>query len=119
MNTESVRNFCLSLPMATEDLAFGDGVLLFRVCNKIFACTNLEGEPYLTLKCDPDYAIDLRDRYDFIDPAYHWNKKYWNQMPLRDNIDSNMVKDLILHSYRQVVAKLPRKLKAEHPELTV
>lgn len=117
MNTESVRDFCLSLPMTTEDMAFGDGVLLFRVCDKIFACTNLEGAPYLTLKCDPDYALELRDRYDFIDPAYHWNKKYWNQMPLRDNIDSNMIKDLIMHSYRQVVAKLPKKLRTEHPEL--
>jgi predicted DNA-binding protein (MmcQ/YjbR family) len=117
MNIESVREYCLSLPMTTEDMAFGDDYLLLRVCNKIFACFSLEREENLTLKCDPDYAIELRDRYSDIEPAWHWNKKYWNQLRLQSRLSDDLVKDLIRHSYSEAVKKLTKKVKTEHPEI--
>jgi predicted DNA-binding protein (MmcQ/YjbR family) len=117
MNIESVREYCLSLPMTTEDMAFGDDYLLLRVCNKIFACFSLEREENLTLKCDPDYAIELRDRYSDIEPAWHWNKKYWNQFRLQSGLSDDLVKGLIRHSYSEAVKKLTKKVKTEHPEL--
>jgi predicted DNA-binding protein (MmcQ/YjbR family) len=117
MNIESVREYCLSLPMTTEDMAFGDDYLLLRVCNKIFACFSLEREENLTLKCDPDYAIELRDRYSDIEPAWHWNKKYWNQLRLQGGLSDDLVKGLIRHSYSEAVKKLTKKVKTEHPEI--
>jgi predicted DNA-binding protein (MmcQ/YjbR family) len=117
MNIESVREYCLSLPMTTEDMAFGDDYLLLRVCNKIFACFSLEREENLTLKCDPDYAIELRDRYSDIEPAWHWNKKYWNQLRLQSGLSDDLVKGLIRHSYSEAVKKLTKKVKTEHPEI--
>jgi predicted DNA-binding protein (MmcQ/YjbR family) len=117
MNVESVREYCLSLPMTTEDMAFGDDYLLLRVCNKIFACFSLEREENLTLKCDPDYAIELRDRYSDIEPAWHWNKKYWNQLRLQSGLSDDLVKGLIRHSYSEAVKKLTKKVKTEHPEI--
>ncbi len=103
--------------MTTEDMAFGDDCLLLRVCDKIFACLSFEREENLTLKCDPDYAIELRDRYPDIEPAWHWNKKYWNQLRLPGLLSDDLVKGLIRHSYSEVVKKLTKKVKTEHPEL--
>ncbi len=118
MDIEFWRDYCLSLPMTTEDMAFGEGVVLFRVCDKIFACMVLDGNDLVALKCDPDYAIELRDRYVEIEPAYHWNKKYWNQLPLSGSLSVGRIQSLIRHSYSQVVAKLPRALKVAHPDIT-
>lgn len=117
MDIESVREYCISLPLVTEDMPFGDGLLVLRLCNKIFAALNLEGEPYLTLKCDPDYAVELREQYVDIDPAYHWNKKYWNQHRLRGSIPDDVIRSLIRHAYTQVVNKLPKKIRTANPEI--
>lgn len=117
MDIETVREYCLSLPMTTEDMAFGEDLLLFRVCKKIFVCLSLDGEDYMALKCDPDYAIELRDGYAEIEPAFHWNKKYWNQLKIRGTLKSDIIKHLIRHSYSEVVKKLPKKVKTEFPEI--
>lgn len=117
MDIETIREYCLSLPMTTEDMAFGEDCLLFRVCNKIFACISLVREDYFVLKCDPDYAIELRDCYTEIEPAWHWNKKYWNQHKLGGNLREDFLKSLIRHSYAEVVKKLPRRLRTAHPEI--
>lgn len=104
--------------MATEDMAFGEDLLLFRVCNKIFVCMSINGSDYLALKCDPEYALELREHYADIDPAFHWNKKYWNQLRLGGTLDDELIKSLIRHSYSEAVKKLPKKLRTEHPEIT-
>lgn len=118
MEIESVREYCLSLPHATEDMRFGEAYLLFAVFDKIFACYGFERDNYFVVKCDPDYAIDLRDRYPEIEPAWHWNKKYWNQLNLNGSLPEVKIKALIRHSYARVVAKLPNKFKTQFPEIT-
>lgn len=117
MDIESVREYCLSLPLATEDMPFDDETLIFRVCNKIFACLSLDGDDYFAVKCDPDYALEPRDRYYEIEPAYHWNKKYWNQLPLKGSLGTDLIQSLIRHSYYEVVKKLPKRIKIENPEI--
>lgn len=74
MNIEEVRQYCLSKPLATEDTAFGPEGILFRIYNKIFAYLDLERPDLVVVKCDADYAIELRDKYNGILPAWHWNK---------------------------------------------
>lgn len=118
MNIEEVRDYCLSLPMVTEDLAFGDEHLLFRIMNKIFACVSFELQDYVTMKCDPELAVEIRDLYTEIKPAWHWNKKYWNQVNIRGNLSQDFIKSLIRHSYSEVVKKLPKKYSLEFPEIT-
>jgi predicted DNA-binding protein (MmcQ/YjbR family) len=104
--------------MTSEDMAFGEDDLLLRVCGRIFACIDLVREGHiLVLKCDPDYAIDLRDKYPEIEPAWHWNKKYWNQHYLQGHLTDELVKSLIRHSYSEVVKKLTKAVKREHPEI--
>ena len=118
MDIESIRQYCLSLPHTTEDMAFGDDVILFRVCDKIFACCNLDGESYCTIKTDPEYGIELREQYSAIEPAWHWNKKYWSQIRQDGTIRESFMKQLLRHSYIQVVKKLQKRIKDSHPEIT-
>ena len=80
MNIEDIRNYCLAKPLATEDSAFGPDGILFRVYNKIFAYIDLDRPDLVVTKCNPDYAIALRDKYNGIRGAWHWNKKYWNEV---------------------------------------
>ena len=110
MNIEQLREFCLSLPKTTEDMAFGDDYLLIRVCNRIFACIGLTKTGYFVVKCDPELAIELRERHAEILPAWHWNKKYWNQVHY-DRLSDAMICDLISRSFNLVVSKLSRKTK--------
>lgn len=118
MNIEEIREYCLSLPLTTEDSAFGEEYLLFRVCDKIYACIGLECPDYFVVKCDADYAIDLRDRHEEIVPAWHWNKKYWNQISLRGSLDDEFIRSLIRHSYSEVVKKLTKAVRSSYPQIT-
>ncbi|MGH1517968.1 MmcQ/YjbR family DNA-binding protein [Chryseobacterium sp. JK1] len=118
MNIEELREFCLSIPLATEDMPFKDEYLMFRVYDKWFTVIPL-GDPDLSIfvKCDPDYAIELREKYSAVSPAWHFNKKYWNSIQLNGDVSDELVKKFILHSVDEVLAKLPQKQQAEYQAL--
>ena len=82
MDILEVHEYCLSLPFATEDMPFGDDVVTLRVGGKIFAMLNLVDTTRVSLKCDPDYAEKLREHYEAIRPAWHMNKRHWNDVGL-------------------------------------
>ena len=118
MNVESLREYCLSLPLATEDFPFDETTLVFRVVGKIFAMLYLERPDVVSLKCNPDYALQLREEHPEISGAWHMNKKYWNQVNLSGHLEDELVQGLVRHSYAEVVKKLMRKERAEHEEIT-
>ena len=118
MNVESLREYCLSLPLATEDFPFDETTLVFRVVGKIFAMLDLERPDVVSLKCNPDYALQLREEHPEISGAWHMNKKYWNQVNLSGHLEDGLVQGLVRHSYAEVVKKLTRKERAEHEEIT-
>lgn len=118
MNVESLREYCLSLPLATEDFPFDETTLVFRVVGKIFAMLDLERSDVVSLKCNPDYALQLREERPEISGAWHMNKKYWNQVNLSGHLEDELVQGLVRHSYAEVVKKLTRKERAEHEEIT-
>lgn len=113
MNIETAREYCLSLPQATEDFPFDETTLVFRVGGKIFAMMDLENTEWFVLKCEPEYAIELRERYPEIAPAWHMNKKYWNQLNLFGMLPDELVQRLIRHSYNEVVKKMPKRVREE------
>ena len=113
MNVETVRNYCLSLPQVTEDFPFDETTLAFRIAGKIFAMIDLENTEWFVLKCEPEYAIDLRECHPEIAPAWHMNKKHWNQLNLFGALTDSLVQNLIRHSYNEVVRKLPKKVREE------
>lgn len=116
MDIEEIRNYCLSEPEATEDFPFDETTLVFRVHNKIFALIDLEDTEWFCLKCDPDYALELRDRFTAIRPAWHMNKKYWNQIDYRGDVSDEEVRHLVDHSWSEVVKKLPKYQQDELKE---
>ena len=109
MDIEQIRDYCLQKPGATEDQAFGPDGLLFRVNGKIFAYLNLERPDCVTLKCQPDHTIALRDRYHGISGAWHWNKRHWNDVRLDADVPADVILSLVDHSYEEVVRGLPKK----------
>ena len=113
MNIEQIREYCLSQPDATEDMPFGEDYLVIRICDKIFACIGLTRPDYFVVKCDPERAIELRERYPEIRPAWHWNKKYWIEISLTGSLDDNLIQTLIRHSYTEVLKKLPKRISKD------
>jgi len=112
MNIEELRDYCLSLKGATEDFPFDEFSLVLKVQGKMFGLIPLDNpEPQITLKCDPERAIQLRDEYEAIVPAWHFNKKHWNTVKIDPSISRSFLCELIQHSYDLVVAGLPRKLR--------
>ena len=111
MNIEDIRNYCLAKPLATEDSAFGPDGILFRVYNKIFAYIDLDRPDLVVTKCDPDYALELRESHPEITGAWHMNKKHWNQINLYGLLADDFIQSLIRHSYDLVVRKLPKKTR--------
>jgi predicted DNA-binding protein (MmcQ/YjbR family) len=96
---------CLSKPGAEETTPFGPDTLVYKVGGKIFALTSPdEFPPRVNLKCDPERAIELRDRYESILPGYHMNKRHWNTVVLDGSVSTALVRELVDHSY-QLVAK--------------
>ena len=113
MNIESIREYCLSLPLATEDFPFDETTLAFRIGGRIFAMIDLEHTDWFVLKCEPDYALELRDRHREITGAWHMNKRHWNQIDLFGALPDTLIKHLIRHSYNEVVKKMPKRMKEE------
>lgn len=114
MNIETIREYCLQMPLATEDFPFDETTLVFRVLGKIFAMIDLENTEWFVLKCEPEFAIDLRDEHPEITGAYHMNKKHWNQINLFGGLSDELICSMIRHSYAQVVKKMPLRLKNEN-----
>lgn len=112
MDIEETRDYCLSLKNTTECLPFDDVSLVFKVENKMFLLLPLDAEePSVSLKCSPDFTEELRARYQAVEPAFHFNKKYWNTIYLDRDMPDEEIKHWIRHSYREVIAKLPKRLK--------
>ena len=111
MDAEIIRNYCLNKKCVTEGFPFGEDVLVFNVLSKIF-CLCYRNQPMtINLKCSPDKAIELREKFEAVIPGYHMNKKHWNTVDLNGGIPDNMIFDWIDHSYNLVAEGLTKKEK--------
>jgi predicted DNA-binding protein (MmcQ/YjbR family) len=109
MDLAEFREYCLTKPGAKEGTPFGTDVLVYKVGGKMFALAALdEVPPTANLKCDPDLALDLRDRYEQVKPGYHMNKKHWNTVEIEGSIPAIELRKMIDHSYQLVVESLPK-----------
>lgn len=109
MTFGDLHDYCLSMAGAEETFPFGESVLVFKVAGKMFALTNIERLPFsVSLKCDPEKAVVLRDRYSAVQPGYHLNKAHWNTVELDQGIPDEEIRAWIDHSYELVVRTLRR-----------
>lgn len=113
MNIEEYRDFCLAKKGVTEGFPFDDKVLVFKVANKMFALTNITDFQTINLKCNPEYAIELREKYSGVKPGYHMNKKHWNTVSVNEDLPILLIFELINHSYDLVVKSLTKKQREE------
>jgi predicted DNA-binding protein (MmcQ/YjbR family) len=117
LNIEELRDYCLQKPGATEGFPFGEDILVFKIGGKIFLLIGLNSGNRFNAKCDPERAVDLRERYSEIIPGYHMNKKMWNTIYMDGSLTRKLLCELIDHSYELVVQSLPKKVQAEIAEL--
>ena len=109
MNIEEFHAYCLSKKGVEETFPFDKVTLVFKVMGKVFAITGLDNEVFeVNLKCDPEYAIELREEYEQIYPGFHMNKKHWNTVRFEEGLDDRLLYELIDHSYDLVVKKLKK-----------
>lgn len=121
MNIEQIRDYCLTKPCVSEAFPFGEEHMVFRVGDtaakqgKIFALCALDRPDYILLKCDPDRALELRDRYpEEIEPGWHMNKRHWNGVFLTGpHLTDADIRQMIDRSYDLVAASLPKGQRNE------
>jgi predicted DNA-binding protein (MmcQ/YjbR family) len=109
MDVLAFRTYSLSKKGVTEDFPFDEYTLALRVMGKIFALTGLDSERFtVNLKCDPDYALELREQYPEVQPGYHMNKKHWNTVDFEGSLPATLLRQLIDHSYEQTIKTLKK-----------
>jgi len=117
MNLETLYEYCLSKKGVTEHFPFNDDALVFKVGGKMFALSSLiqweNGTPKVNLKCNPEYAQELRAEYDTVQPAFHMSKKHWNTIDINSEVPDRFIKELIDHSYDLVFRSLTKKNQNE------
>jgi predicted DNA-binding protein (MmcQ/YjbR family) len=107
---DELRELCLGRPGAYEDFPFGPEHSVFKVRGKLFAISDLDGEPLrVSLKCEPELAEQLRGTYAAIQPGYHLNKRHWNTLTLDGSLSDELVTELVETSYDLVVEGLPKR----------
>ena len=119
MTFDEVVQYCRAQPGASEDYPFDMDTLVFRVMGKIFAMANEAALPErVTLKCEPDLALQLRDQFRGVEPGYHTNKRHWNTVYLDSDVPPDEIESMIDHSYERVVQSLRKKDQAELAKLS-
>lgn len=109
MNIEEFRDFCMAKKGVEETFPFDEVTLVFKVMGKMFALTGLAKEGFtVNLKCDPEYALELRELHEEVQPGYHMSKKHWNTVDFEGMLENKLLIELINHSYDLVVSKLKK-----------
>ena len=114
MTHKEVEEYVLSMPNAMLDYPFGKDVAVYKVNGHMFALIAEETTPVrLSLKCDPQLAKLLREKYESVMPGYHLNKKHWNTILVTGQLPWEEIQGLIRHSYELVV-----HLPSETPDVS-
>lgn len=114
MNIEELYDYCLNIPLVEPTFPFDEVTLVLKVLGKMVAIIPLDADvKSISLKCDPEKAITLRQQYTCVKPAYHMNKKYWNSIELAGDMSEEEIKRWVHHSIEEVVNKMPKKKQQE------
>jgi predicted DNA-binding protein (MmcQ/YjbR family) len=112
VDAAELRRWCLAQTGAVEDFPFGPGHSVFKVAGKMFALSALDRTPLeVSVKCEPELALQLRGTYAAIRPGYHLNKRHWNTVTLDGSLPDALIRDLVEDSYDLVVSALPKRTR--------
>lgn len=119
MTLETFTAYCAAKPGATSGFPFNEEALVFKVCGKMFALTNVVETPLtLTLKCDPEWSHVLREAHAAVKPGYHMSKQHWNTITVDGSIPEDMLFSMVDHSYGLIVKGLRRADREQLEKLT-
>ncbi|MES2565345.1 MAG: MmcQ/YjbR family DNA-binding protein [Bacteroidota bacterium] len=114
MHLDEIREYCLLKKGVEECTPFGNDTLVFKVMGKMFLLTGIDSDPTeFNVKCNPERAIELREKYTCVKPGYHMNKQHWNTIICDGSVSDKMVREWIDDSYELVVSSLSKKLKMD------
>lgn len=114
MDLVEFREYCRAKKGATEDTPFDESTLAPRVGGKIFALTDMNSPTFsFNLKCDPEWAVELRELYECVRPGYHMNKKLWNTVEPDETIEDNLIREMIDMSYDLIFKSLKKSIREE------
>lgn len=119
MDIEILRQHCLSKLGTMESFPFDAETLVFKVMGKMFAIIPLEKGEEIALKCDPARAIELREEWEEITAGYHLNKTHWNSVRVNGRLPSQLILELVDHSYDLVAASLKKADKEALLKLSI
>lgn len=111
MDIEKVRLHCLKKDFVKESFPFNEETLVFKAMDKIFCLARIAPPYSISLKCDPEFAVELRERYEAVSPGFHLNKTHWNTIAFNGSIPDKEILSWIDHSYDLIVKGLPKKNK--------
>jgi len=117
LNIESIREYCMNKKGVTESFPFDEETLVFKVMNKMFCLASITAPISINLKCNPETAIELREKYDAVIPGYHMNKKHWNTIMIDEIRNTNLIWEWIDNSYNLITKSLTKKDKLELQKL--
>ncbi len=110
ISSEEIRDFCLSKSGVDESFPFDNDTLVFKVGGKMFLLLSLDSSPIqFNVKCQPDKAIELREKHACVLPGYHMNKNHWNTIICDQLVSKGLLFDWINDSYKLVIESLPKK----------
>ena len=115
MDVLTFRDYCLSLPMAEETTPFDETTLVYKVGGKMFACADMAEFEWVAAKCDPAEAVLLREQYDEVSAAWHFNKRHWNAVRTTGDLPDGFIREQIRNSYLLVLrcSVTPKALREE------
>jgi len=111
LNIESIRDYCMKKAGSTESFPFGESTLVFKASNKIFLLIGMDSPDSFNVKCDPEKAIILREKYIEVQPGYHMNKKHWNTVSITGRLTDTQLLEMIDHSYTLVASNSQKNSK--------
>lgn len=118
MDPTDLRDSLIKFPAVTEEEPFGPGTIVYKVLGKMYALSTYETPLAVNLKCDPTRALELRHKFDAVNPGYHMNKTHWNTVTIDGSIPDKLLLEMIQHSYDLVVRGMSKKAQQKVKELS-
>lgn len=103
MDVLSFRDYCLSLPLTEETTPFDETTLVYKIGGRMYACADMVDFERVAVKCDPEEAVLLRERYDGVTTAPHFNKAHWNGIRTAGDLPDAFIREQIRNSYLLVL----------------
>jgi len=87
----------------------------FMIRGKMFLafCADGTENALITVKCEPDFNVSLRNTYPDIVEGYYMNKVHWNSIKVGGNVPDDVVKIMCDRGYMLILNSFSKKVRSE------